>query len=259
MNSNIRGMDLRKINSLTKYPSILTYHEIGEKGRLQPTTTTRFEPSDEMVVTEKIDGTNARAIIFPQGETILYGSREELLHAKGDLIANPSQGIVEALVPFITKADFRPLTVIVVYGEVFGIRGLPNSKQYSVDGKPGFSVFDMVEYPSLREFLLHLEQPIEKISAWRDNSGEIPFASEARLKEIVRLWAPLAPRISSPGPLPTGIPETHEWLKQALPGKSNAMLDPTAKGQPEGVVVRTPDRKKVVKLRFEDYQRAARG
>ncbi len=27
-------MDLKKINSLTKYPSILTYHKLGERGRL---------------------------------------------------------------------------------------------------------------------------------------------------------------------------------------------------------------------------------
>lgn len=27
-------MDLKKMNSLTKYPSILTYHQLGERGRL---------------------------------------------------------------------------------------------------------------------------------------------------------------------------------------------------------------------------------
>jgi len=31
---NIRSVNLRKLNSLTKYPSIPTYHKLGEKGIL---------------------------------------------------------------------------------------------------------------------------------------------------------------------------------------------------------------------------------
>ena len=32
---DIRAVDLDKLNSLTKYPSIPTYHKIGDKGILQ--------------------------------------------------------------------------------------------------------------------------------------------------------------------------------------------------------------------------------
>ena len=33
--NNLNIFDLQKLNSMTKYPSILTYHELGDKGMLQ--------------------------------------------------------------------------------------------------------------------------------------------------------------------------------------------------------------------------------
>ena len=35
MTFDIRQIDLGKLNSMTKYPSILTYHALGDKGVLQ--------------------------------------------------------------------------------------------------------------------------------------------------------------------------------------------------------------------------------
>ena len=43
---DIRRVDLGKLNSLTKYPSILTYHALGEKGILQETVQIPFTDSD---------------------------------------------------------------------------------------------------------------------------------------------------------------------------------------------------------------------
>lgn len=90
---SVRSCDLSKLNSMTKYPSIPTYHTLGEKGALLEETVP-FE--GEIVLTEKVDGTNSRIILLPDG-TFILGSREELLFAKGDLIGNPALGIVEAL------------------------------------------------------------------------------------------------------------------------------------------------------------------
>lgn len=44
-----------KINTLTKYPSILTLHRIGEKGRLTEELTTPIQ-GEVLYATEKIDG-----------------------------------------------------------------------------------------------------------------------------------------------------------------------------------------------------------
>lgn len=96
MTSDIYSVDLKKLNSLTKYPSIPTYHALGERGKLSETIQVNFA-NQFIIGTEKIDGTNARIICFSDGYVI--GSREELLYAKGDLIGNPAMGIVEALKP----------------------------------------------------------------------------------------------------------------------------------------------------------------
>src|SRR5687767_1954189 len=91
---NVRTADLKAINSMTKYPSIPTYHALDPRdGSLLEETI----PFSGMVIgTEKIDGTNSRIILLPDG-TYLLGSREELLYARGDLIGNPALGIVDAL------------------------------------------------------------------------------------------------------------------------------------------------------------------
>lgn len=65
MNFNVRNVDLSKLNSATKYPSILTYHVIGAKGILQDDVLTYFPAATTLIGTEKIDGTNARMIFMP--------------------------------------------------------------------------------------------------------------------------------------------------------------------------------------------------
>ncbi|MNJ03530.1 hypothetical protein D3C73_1638880 [compost metagenome] len=59
-------MDLKKINSLTKYPSILTYHQLGERGRLNDELTELkgFSDSDDVYIYEKVNGENSRIILF---------------------------------------------------------------------------------------------------------------------------------------------------------------------------------------------------
>ena len=79
---DIRKTDLQKLNSMTKYPSILTYHKLGERGRLLDEVQIPLAGLT-IYATEKIDGTNSRIIICPDG-TFIVGSREDLLWAQGD-------------------------------------------------------------------------------------------------------------------------------------------------------------------------------
>jgi hypothetical protein len=93
MTFDIRRTDLDKLNSLTKYPSILTYHTLGDKGALQDAVQVPF--AGGVLGAEKVDGTNARLIFGPDGSAIV-GSREDLLWERRDLIGNPAMGIVAA-------------------------------------------------------------------------------------------------------------------------------------------------------------------
>ncbi|MBW4637687.1 MAG: hypothetical protein KME05_05520 [Gloeocapsa sp. UFS-A4-WI-NPMV-4B04] len=53
---------------MTKYPSIPTYHPLGNKGVLLEEAVS-FE--GEVVLTEKIDATNSRIILLPNGNFVL--------------------------------------------------------------------------------------------------------------------------------------------------------------------------------------------
>ena len=92
----------------------------------------------------------------------------------------------------------------------------------------------------------------EEISRWREAGGQ-PFFSESAL---MGLGLPVTPRLQAVPP-PTSIDGTYNWLKTVIP-RSKVTLNYQASGKPEGVVVRTPDRSKIVKIRIEDYERTLR-
>jgi hypothetical protein len=83
---DVRTVDLDVLNSVTKYPSIPTYHALDPSngGLLEEPV----EYTGQVIGSEKIDGCNGRIVSLPD-HTYLIGSREELLYAKGDLIGNP--------------------------------------------------------------------------------------------------------------------------------------------------------------------------
>lgn len=249
MSFDLRASDLAKLNSLTKYPSILTYHTL-ENGILSeeamPFTGTVY-------ATEKIDGTNARIICTPDGMYLL-GSREELLYARGDLIGNPALGIVEALkaqAERLCRPD--PEAIEVYYFEVYGGKVTAASKQYTGEQRVSFRLFDIARIPDHADLV---ERPAAEIAAWRDNGGQ-SFADEETLRRVAQEQGiELTPRIAEvdAAELPTGIDAMHQYLQQTIP-QSRATLDSGGGGRPEGLVLRTADRSRIAKVRFEDYER----
>jgi RNA ligase len=245
---------LRRLNSATQYPSILTYHALGERGRLVEERTT--ELTGDIEVTEKIDGTNARIVVPPFGlGAPLIGSRTELLHYLGDLIPNPAQGIVAAireqagaLAGDLAEDD----RLVVLFGEVYGGKTAAGAKNYSSSGAVGFRVFDLARIPF---DVIDREQA--QVAQWRDGGGQ-EFAPTAELHAVAdRLGLPRVPVLPVDEPVPATVADTHEWLRKLLT-ESHARLDDTGRGKPEGVVVRTADRSRIAKIRFEDYERTAR-
>jgi RNA ligase len=244
--------DLGKLNSLTKYPSIPTYHGM-DKGRLTDEVVDLGD--EEVYVSEKVDGTNARIILLPNGDYIL-GSREELLYAKGDRIKSPTLSVVETLFDLAESGWLvRENDLTVVFGEVYG-RGI-NSKAYSTT-QTGFRVFDVM-HMGFVEAMIVLEMDREEISRWR-KQGDQKFLDVSDLVS----WCDesnvtLTPRLMSL--YPRDIPTTHagvlDLLHDILPN-SRATLDTSGSGRAEGIVVRTWDRKTIVKIRFEDYEKTLR-
>lgn len=242
----------QKINTLTKYPSILTLHKIGEKGRLMNEFTTSLE-GETMYATEKIDGTNVRIICW--GDEYLIGSRDFILHHNHDLYFDQAQGIVEAikqLQPLIPNRQ----TLSVIYGELYGGKVSSNSKWYGQD-KMGFRVFDVANFYDMAI----LEKSLPEISTWRERETDQGIIYGQRFQAL--------PSIIGAFPDFELVPEiefelgdmSHETilnnLKKYLP-ETNVALSDKALKRAEGIVLRNASRTKIVKLRFEDYERTLR-
>lgn len=266
---------LDTLNSLTKYPSIKTYHPLDGKGVPREVDGSTIESagiSSELPpvaaftgitdITEKIDGTNARVIILPDG-TVILGSREELLYARGDLVKNPQLSIVPTLLDTNVADRAAALAntfILVVYGEVYGA-GIGPGKRYSGGQKrTGFRIFDVAYVPTE-----NLVWTSEQASSWRQHGGQ-KWYSEMGVQSIAdTLQTQRVPVLGSVDAqrLPKTIAEAAAWL-DGKAHRSRAALytgDGSAQVAAEGVVLRGFDReggRLLAKLRFEDYRRALR-
>ncbi|TDC00023.1 hypothetical protein E1091_05765 [Micromonospora fluostatini] len=260
---DIRTIDLRALNSMTGYPSIPTYHDLDPaNGALKETgLRDRFVELDATVcASEKVNGANGRIIYLPDGSYII-GSRDELLYRRGDIVANPKLGIVEALRPIAEQADrdlWNDENIVVCYLEVYGGKKItPASRNYTSGQQLGARLFDVVEVHADEHAEL-LTQPVERIASWRQHGGQ-QFWGERQLYLMAdELSVPPTPRLGrlSPTELPTTVEETHEWLERIVP-HTLASLEDGLLGPAEGVVLRTDGRGLIAKVRFENYRRTA--
>jgi RNA ligase len=253
MTFDIRQIDLGKLNSMTKYPSILTYHALGDKGVLQEAVQIPFE--GRIIGTEKVDGTNARMIFCPD-QSVLVGSREDLLWERRDLIGNPAMGIVEAVketVMRLTERLCNPGQIAVYFVEVYGRSIGAGAKNYTKAGKVGFRLFDVILTDDFEELL---GWPTDRIAHWRDNGGQKYVDADEIVKIADEIGFQPVPALfdMDSAQLPTDLAGTYDFLL-TFPS-SRCKLDDEANGIPEGVIVRSPDRSRIAKLRREDYERA---
>ncbi|WP_026122491.1 RNA ligase family protein [Nocardiopsis halotolerans] len=243
-----RTLDLAALNSATKYPSIPTYHTLDPRNGGLQEETVAF--TGDVVLTEKVDGTNARIISFPSGDYVL-GSREELLYARGDLIGNPALGIVDALRDLADRIAPPGTGIAVHYLEVYGGKVTAASREYTGHRAVGHRMFDSAVVPAEV-----LSRPRQEISAWREGGGQ-DFLTEDELSALAgREGIELTPRLATvpADKLPEGVAETQEFVTAHLPG-TRVALDGDAGGNAEGIVLRTADRSVIAKARFQDYRR----
>lgn len=178
------------LNSATKYPSILTYHALGDRGSLTEQVTAF---TGDVVLTEKINGGCSRVVRMPDGDWFI-GSREELLTARGDRVPNPALGIAAALHGIASTIKGTGTDqIIVFYLETYGVSTrIPAAKEYTGRGATGARMFDLAFIPA--EVLGW--DPV-RIAAWRDNGGQA-FAVEAVLQRVAEAEGiSLVPRLGS--------------------------------------------------------------
>jgi hypothetical protein len=116
-------------------------------------------------------------------------------------------------------------------------------------------MFDVVFIDNFEELL---DWPAEQIARWRDNGGQ-EYVDADRLVELAKeVGFELVPALFDldAAQLPTSLEDTHRFLLGFE--WSRCKLDEAAAGVPEGVVVRSPDRGTIAKIRREDYERTLR-
>ena len=240
-----------KINTLTKYPSILTLHKFGERGRLTHDLTTNIT-EEIMFASEKIDGTNVRIICY--GDEFLVGSRNNILHYSKDFYWDESLGIVNQFYQKkLPTLQTEHLTII--YGELFGGKISANSKDYGKE-EHGFRVFDVAVIKDLSI----LDNTIAEISHWRESTRDSTVDDSLQYgQEFVDIETlhgynfDLVPQIEFV--LDNFDHQTVlDALEKYIPKTLVALTD-SARGGTEGVILRNHNRTKIVKLRFEDYRR----
>ncbi|WP_145409603.1 RNA ligase family protein [Paenibacillus xylanexedens] len=257
-------MDLKKINSITKYPSIYTYHQLGERGRLNDALTESrgFEGSESVYIYEKVDGENSRIILLKNADgeiDYLIGSREELLYAKGDRIGNLYGNIADFLRPIADEIIANDKlqgdwALKVIYQESYGGK-TKASKHYSDKKTQNYRVFDVF---SLNQVELNnlIEFPLEKIAEWREH-GNQPFYNEddkQRLVEHLGLQAAPLLEVTTGSEFPVSLEDAFSYLKKFEKTQVGIELA----GKSEGIIVRTVNRNQIRKIRFEDYERTYR-
>jgi hypothetical protein len=243
---NLDGLDLDALNSATKYPPIPTYHEI-DRGTLLDNVVAF---SDDVVLTEKVDGTNARVVVLPGGDYVI-GSREDLLHARGDRVINETDSIVPALRSLADRLTAPAAGIRVYFFEVYGDKITKASKQYTGNRAVGCRLFDVAAVDASV-----LERPRPAISSWRKNGGQQFLAEDDLALAAKENDIELTPRLDliTADQLPTDLAGMQHFLATRLPS-TRVALDDGAGGRPEGIVLRTTDRSVIAKARVEDYAR----
>lgn len=252
---NLYGKE--KINTLTKYPSILTLHQLGDRGVLNSELTTPIE-GEKLVATEKIDGTNVRIICVGKEKEYIIGSREHLLHYSEDMFYDRSQDIVEGLKSLgVTDQPYlQTESITVFYGELYGGKIGANAKQYGTD-KMGVRFFDVAEFNDLS--MLDLDVP--EISKWRETETAegIKYGQKFLTREEIEKKFPMLPLVPQ---IEFELADlSHQGVLNSLKkyiATSNVVLSETALNRAEGVILRNVNRSKIVKVRFEDYERTLR-
>lgn len=252
---NILLKEERKLNTITKYPSILTYHKLGNRGTLVEDLT-EYKCIDDKILeaTEKVDGTNVRIIIC--GNDYIIGTREEFIYAKGDRIRNDKQSIlfkcIDIAERLIRDNKFKDTELIVIYGENYGKdigRGYKNYANKEV----AFRVFDMwsMEVSKVQEII---NMDLNKISTWRENGGQ-PYFSIDKLKNYcTELQLEKTPVLFSlkHAEMPITVADVYNML---IKYKNTKVSLDVNSGKSEGIVIRSKYRSYIKKLRFEDYEK----
>ena len=201
-----------------------------------------------------VHNTNSRIVLMPDGK-FLIGSRKEFLCCGDDVIYNQSLGIVDIMrdtAEKITRKIDLPDCISVFFFESYG-KGI-NSKAYSTKST-SHRMFDVATITE-KQFNEMMEWPIGNISAWRENGGQNFYSIDGQKCIAESLSIERVPDLLEVGVdfMPKTLTNALKFLEDNIPS-TQAAIDDSGKGDPEGIVFRSSDRRVIAKARYEDYKR----
>jgi hypothetical protein len=241
MSTLVWSADFGRLRTRTAYPNIPSYHppdpDTGALGGALP------RPPGDVIATELIAGVSARLAILGDG-SYLIGGPQRWLYAAGDRIGDAAFGVTAAVRPHAARLSGSVRvgegTALVVYGQVFGGKTV-TAGRYTSKREVGYRTTDVARVNLAADAAL----------AFLNEAELTAFAAEHEL--------PLVPRVARfPARDLPAKPHAVLTLMEELLPSSRCRLDAGAEGDPEGLVVRTPDRGWVASLRFADYRRVKR-
>jgi RNA ligase-like protein len=250
---------LAKLDTATKYPSIETYHKLGERGRLLEERNHDWPEHEPVYVTEKIDGVNGRLIFLPgRNAPWIAGTRDQLVAASSDVVWNKDQGVAEALLgpnapkPWTLSTYLDDGYVFVMYFEVYGHKPTPHWNEYSPDGKePLIRLFDAQFF---QQDWLGYFKSVEDVARSRDSDGGIWFV-EDRLEALAgRMGVQCVPNLwtGTTTDLPHDVAGMDRFM-YSFGRDTRAGIN--GGGRSEGIVIRTRGRRTIAKARRQSYEK----
>jgi len=261
VSSNLRDFiaewgGLHKINLLTRYPSIPTYHALDNRGKLLEEVLVDFDDGEyPLFAREKVDGTNSRIIFFGGSQDYLIGNRKTLLYAKGDIIETDSDRILATIKKYAESMGTIRVGqgfLYVVYGEVYGKSIGKRAKNYSTTTNY-FEPFDICIIKLSDVVDIEEDAELSNKRYLYQNYKEYYDGGIEDVKGSLEAFPWTAPAIYDP--LPTGLQDTLDFLRVQMP-VSGVERDEGSGGRPEGIVIRNFDRSVIAKIRYEDYEKA---
>ena len=235
---------IQKLDLLSRYPRIPSYHKKTAKGLLTEVVSVELLETEKYYVTELISGSHVRVII--SGNDYIIGDRISLLYAKGDRLGYSNRLITNPVMESLRGLHLNSESIFVLNFIVYGAPGLEGSERYSEDGSIGFRLHDVEEMR-----LSNFEFPLDELMAlsWDDRDG---FLGVTDLKKFAKdNKFVLVPALRTLGGKAFPI-DRISGLKflQKFPMTKVGL---NTKGSPKGIVVRSEERDSAFKMIVDDY------
>lgn len=218
----VQRCGFEKIEALTQYPKILSYHKIDHghvlnqlnelPNNYQPLPT---QPEKlDIVVQEKVEGQLSKIIIF---DNDFFIGSDSIIYAKNDRISSSPiiAPVLSTLSNFFNMNRGSLERLFVLYGQTYG-EGLYHSERYTKSTQRNFCVFDAFSISAENVINICLNNTAEDITDWVNNLQQSFFSLKTLTRFCGTFRIPQVPILynGTLDTIPQNKNDTLKWLLQ---------------------------------------------